>query len=443
MKNYFIYIILGTILLSAYSCRKSDYVLPVGNEIISDEGVGVGTVTWDKDMDITIEGFVFVNEGQTLTIEAGSVIKFKEGQGATASALIVARGGKILANGTKDEPIIFTSELDDLDGSLAVDTSGLWGGIIILGDAPLNTSTGESFVEGIPISEPRALFGGNNESDNSGVLSYVSIRYAGTFLHEENEINGLTLGGVGNETTVEYVEVINSADDGIEVFGGTVNLDHIVVYNAGDDAFDFDLGYQGKMQFVLGLQNGEVGDNMIEISGSDNSSTRLPISKPEIANCTFISNALLGNSNCVYLDEFGAGLIVNSIFDANKNGVIAEYVDGKTDSYSQWGREQLIIESNVFNNVANNVSDSVFMLSGLSVDPDEALNWSKYFGSGNSEIIDLEIGISSGEIVLIPNASTNNNLYILDDSWFDITNYKGSFGTFDWTEGWTNYKNML
>lgn len=434
-----IIILMFFVLVASQSCRKSDYALPEDASVISDSGSGTGTVTWKKGDEITLRGFVFVNEGQTLTIEPGAVVKFEEGQGATASALIVARGGRIIANGELDDPIIFTSELDELNGNLSKESFGLWGGLIVLGDAPLNTSTGEAFIEGIPSSEPRALFGGSNSDDDSGELSYISIRYPGTILGEGNEINGLTLGGVGMNTKISHVEIINSADDGIEIFGGTVNIKHAICINSHDDIIDFDLGYQGKMQFVLGLQKDQVGDNIIEGNGGIDPVNGLPLSNPIIANATFIGNSLSSNS-CISYANFAAGITANSILYNASSGVWNEYIDGSTDSYSQWRRDLLKIESNIFYNIANNNEDDMFQLYGNQNEEASDL-WSAYFHEGNNQMMDLGLSLE-GEISLTPDVPTGDMLYPLDD-WFEITNYKGAFGTYDWTAGWTIYKSFL
>ena len=140
-------------------------------------------------------------DGQTLTIEAGTVIKAKPGQQENASALIVAMGGKLIANGTPGLPIIFTSENDDLAGSVPDEANGLWGGLIMLGKAKTNNATVPKQIEGIPTNETRGQYGGNDNFDNSGQLSYVSIRHGGTDIGEGNEINGLTLGAGGSATT--------------------------------------------------------------------------------------------------------------------------------------------------------------------------------------------------------------------------------------------------
>ena len=201
-----------------------------------------GTVTWTNDKVYLLDGFVFVNSGQTLTIEPGTVVKGKPGTGANASALIVAKGGMINACGTPAQPIIFTFEADPLDGSVPSTTTGQWGGLMLLGDAILNTTPSSQNIEGIPTSETRGSYGGTNDADNSGSLCYVSIRHGGTDIGAGNKINGLTLGGVGSVTTIHHIEIAANADDGVEFFGGTPNLKHILVANVLDDSFDYDQG---------------------------------------------------------------------------------------------------------------------------------------------------------------------------------------------------------
>jgi hypothetical protein len=284
---------IGVALLISYflffaACRKSDYVLEEQLITIKDQGGGTGTVTWTNDHSYLLEGLVFVNDGQELTIEPGTVVRFASGQGSSASALIVARGGRILAEGTREQPIIFTAASDDLKGSVPVDASGLWGGIIILGNAMVNLSSGEGHVEGIPYYEPRGQYGGINDEDDSGILRYVSIRHGGTNIGEGNEINGLTLAAVGSRTVIDHVEVISNTDDGIEAFGGTVPLRYISVAFCGDDAFDVDLGYRGNVQYLLAIQSSSRGDKLIEISGGIDPITAMPYTDPVIFNGTFI-----------------------------------------------------------------------------------------------------------------------------------------------------------
>ncbi|MGM0377835.1 MAG: hypothetical protein ACQEQ0_13770, partial [Bacteroidota bacterium] len=253
MKNKISIFIITAFLAGFFqSCREQEYALPGEYTMIQDNGGGTGTTTWTADKEYLLDGHVFVNDGQTLTIEPGTVIRANTGQGENASALIVARGGKLVAEGTPEDPIIFTVEGDDLGGAVPIEANGLWGGVIILGNAPVNTANGENMIEGIPDDEPRGVYGGDNKSDNSGIIKYVSVRHGGTRLGQGDEINGLTLGGVGNGTTLEYVEVISNRDDGFEFFGGTVNGRYLLSAFCGDDAFDFDLGYRGKCQFITG-----------------------------------------------------------------------------------------------------------------------------------------------------------------------------------------------
>jgi len=258
-----LFLFLSLFLIVSLSCRKGDYYL-ADKQVITDNGGGTGTVTWSSDKTYLLDGFVFVNDGQILTIEAGTVIQGKTGQGSLSSALIVARGGKIIAEGSSDRSIVFTVEGDDLEGSVPLESSGLWGGLIILGNATVNTPSGESFIEGLPISEPRGVYGGSFDDDNSGILRFVSIRHGGTNIGEGNEINGLTLGGVGRKTTIDHIEVVSNADDGIEFFGGTVNCSNLAAAFCGDDAFDFDEGYSGKCQFLLGILHTSSGLTRIQ-----------------------------------------------------------------------------------------------------------------------------------------------------------------------------------
>ena len=415
------------------NCRKSDYLLEDSENIIMDDGSGTGTVTWTKNNEYLLEGFVFVNDGQTLTIEPGTVIKFMPGQGENASALIVSRGAKIIANGSVDEPIIFTSENDDLIGSVALNERGLWGGLIILGNAPINIEGGEASIEGIPIAEPRGIYGGIDERDNSGVLRYVSIRHGGTNIGDGNEINGLTLGGVGNETIIDYVEVLSNDDDGVEIFGGTVNLKHIVVSGCTDDAFDYDLGWTGNGQFWLGLQSVNLGDNILEAGGGVEPVDGTPYSIPNIYNATFIGNSNSGEGACINFSNNAGGIIANSIILNKNNGVFLEVTDSQHDSYNQWKIGNLDIRSNVFHEVASSAA-SIFKLTGIHTD-EQQNEWTNYFNTGKNEIFNPDINWQ--ENIFIPAQKIQGEMDEYPLSWFQIVDFKGAFGESNWVEGWT------
>ena len=234
----------------------------------------------DSDLTLTndkiwhLVGRTSVEDGYTLTIEPGTIIKGEAGTGANATCLLIARGAKINAQGTPTQPIIFTSTADNvqigqLHGSSLVPTvSGLWGGVIICGKSPISAAISTVQIEGIPPSDVNGLYGGNDENDNSGVLSYVSIRHGGANIGEGNEINGLTLGGVGNGTTINNIEVVSNQDDGIEWFGGNVNCSKILVWNVGDDCIDIDQAYNGDIDNVL-IVPGESTDHSFEIDGGE------------------------------------------------------------------------------------------------------------------------------------------------------------------------------
>jgi hypothetical protein len=238
------------------------------NVIIVSENV-TADATWTRDKIYQLAARVTVVDGVTLTIEPGTIIKGEAGSAANATALLVARGGTLIADGTANAPIIFTSVADEIQpedvsagnfGSpnLDPDINGLWGGVIVLGNATISASNdddediSEVQIEGIPTSDPNGLYGGNDDADNSGILRYISIRHGGTNIGAGNEINGLSLGGVGTGTTIEHIEIVANQDDGVEWFGGTVDVTNVVVWNVGDDAIDTDQSWQGTLDnFII------------------------------------------------------------------------------------------------------------------------------------------------------------------------------------------------
>lgn len=306
--------------------------------------------TLKSDTRYIVDGLLFVgeptndgiptNNEPTLTIEPGTVIKFKgsgavtatgeTGQTEGASALIVRRSGKIEANGTAAEPIIMTSTEDDLtDPDDMITGAGVplreeWGGVIILGEAPNNQPTqDENQIEGIPQDNNPALYGGSDAGDDSGTFKYVSIRHAGISISgvAGDEINGLTMGSLGDQTEIHHVEVFANFDDGFEWFGGTVDTHHLAAAFVGDDAFDYDVGFQatGYQWFALSgtdrAGRGGEHDN-VGSSGPDAE----PQSKPVISNVTYIGSGTSatpggdGNDIAVFIRDGGAGEYYNSIF---------------------------------------------------------------------------------------------------------------------------------
>ncbi|MEZ5083538.1 MAG: hypothetical protein R2750_08820 [Bacteroidales bacterium] len=228
--------------------------------------------TWKTGFIYILGSRVSVVSGVTLTIEPGVVIKGEAGTGANATALIIARGGTLLAEGTADQPIIFTSVADEIEPgqvaspNLDATLDGLWGGLIVLGYAPISADAVPSQIEGIPPSDQNGLYGGDNAADNSGVIKFVSIRHGGANIGEGNEINGLTLGGVGSGTVIENVEIVSNQDDGIEWFGGTVNVKNALVWNTGDDAIDTDQSWGGTLDNFVIINP---GDECFELDGPE------------------------------------------------------------------------------------------------------------------------------------------------------------------------------
>ena len=282
-----------------FSCSKVDPVVEyvtVTEKVTETETVEVdpyadstleGNITSDKTLDASkiwlLKGRVSVESGAILTIPAGTIIKAASGTGADASTLIIARGATIIADGTADAPIIMTSVSDNIEvggtypssgPALNVDTRGLWGGILILGNAPCSFSgdVTELQIEGIPTSDTNGLYGGSDAADNSGSVQYLSIRHGGAEIGEGNEINGLTLGGVGSGTKINHIEVVGNVDDGIEFFGGTVNASNLLVWGQGDDAIDIDQAYAGTIDGALVILTA-ASDHGFEIDGPEGSAS--------------------------------------------------------------------------------------------------------------------------------------------------------------------------
>jgi hypothetical protein len=294
MKMRKLLIILGIVLPIIISCKKQGCIDPTAiNYNINaqkDDGsckyetstnvIKSGFInndeTWTADSIYELRGKVIVPNGVTLIIEPGTIIKGDEGSGTLASALIIAKGGKIHAIGTPSQPIIFTSTLDNIQvgeqsgTNLNETDNGMWGGVIILGNAPISAADGDVItqIEGIPVTDTYGAYGGSNPMDNSGVFKYISIRHGGALIGAGNEINGLTLGGVGSDTQISNIEIVANLDDGVEFFGGTVNASNIIIGYQGDDGIDIDMNYAGSISSFQ-VVNGMSSDESIEIDGPE------------------------------------------------------------------------------------------------------------------------------------------------------------------------------
>jgi hypothetical protein len=299
-----ILMIFAASLIGFTSCIEENEKPDVFNDTGTGTSVAVNSnitsnTTWTTGNTYILSGRISVTAGNTLKIEPGVIVKGEVGTGSNATALIIAREAKIDAQGTASSPIIFTSVADEItpgqiiSPNLEPNLSGLWGGLIILGKAKGSFAgdVTEIQIEGIPPSDINGLYGGSTDTDNSGVVKYISIRHGGANIGEGNEINGLTLGGVGSGTVIENVEIIGNQDDGIEWFGGAVNVKNALVWNAGDDGIDTDQGWSGTLDNFIVITGAET-DHALEIDGPEGSA---------IAAHTIKNGTIKGNN----VSEFG------------------------------------------------------------------------------------------------------------------------------------------
>ena len=222
-------------------------------------------------------------DNATVTIDPGTVIMGKDGE-----FLLISRGSKISAVGTKTHPIIFTADNDvyKADGFNAGTSQQLWGGVAIAGNAPVNKASEVTFE----FSDTGDKFGGTNDADNSGVMKYCVVKYSGYEVRPDEEVQGISLGGVGYGTTLEYISIHNSSDDGIEMWGGSVDVKYLSVTGADDDSIDTDNGYVGNLQYVYVEQHAGKGDRLLEADNNGAQYDDERVSHPKIANFTFKAN---------------------------------------------------------------------------------------------------------------------------------------------------------
>jgi hypothetical protein len=326
MKNFRI-MGLAALALSAgllTACTEEDGGNPSVPELgcVNNDGTLVINITENcelpGDSSFSLSGITYVKSGVTLTIGAGTKIKGRFDR--TITALVVQPGAKLIAIGTAAKPIVFTA------GS-ATPVRGDFGGVVLLGRADINRATETADIEGL-VGVP---YGGTDDADSSGVLQYVRIEYAGRLIGTNNELNGLTMGGVGSKTKISYVQVYDGLDDCFEWFGGTVSADHLVGTICDDDMFDWDFGWRGSLQFALGVANGTAASadpNGIEADNGENTEDFMPRSNPKIANLTLIGNGA-SSLNGIRLRRGTAAQISNVVVTGFKTGA-AVRVDGNS-----------------------------------------------------------------------------------------------------------------
>lgn len=407
--------------------------------------------TWTAGNEYHLDGLVFVNSGATLTIQPGTVIKGIKNPttGDFATALIIRRGAKIMAEGTESNPIIFTSELDnvrDANDLLPTD-GGLWGGVVMLGKATTSNPVNDKQVEGIP-ADLDAKYGGSDDDDNSGVLKYVSIRHGGAVLNTSgNEINGLTLGAVGRGTKIEYVEVYSNTDDCFEMFGGTVDLRYLSGSFCEDDTFDWDEGFRGRGQYWFSLNRSDISGRGGEHDGGPSGNfTGQPYSMPVISNATFIGSGLGSNPGndkndfALKFRDFSGGKYLNTIFmDFPSNGVSIEDVATKGgDSKKQLEDGNLFLKNNLWWNIGS--ANTTLATISKSTPFIEA-----HLTANANSIVDPMLGgisrLTDGK--LDPRPKTNNSPALTTkwsdpgDAFFQKQDFLGAFRGKNWLNGWS------
>lgn len=421
---------------------------------------------------------IYVPSGKTLTIQPGTVIKGNSGTSANATCLLVEVGGKIFASGTESCQIVFTAAADNLDGTYPIANNGQWGGVLLAGKAsnnltlaangPFQAGVGDGRIcvadgigtfEGFASSNSKDQFGvapaSFDDNDNSGILKYVSIRHAGAILQVGGEINALSLGSVGRGTTIEHIEIISSADDGIELWGGTVDLKYVAMLYGNDDNLDWDDGWRGRAQFVFVLKTDNSAsvdsDNGFECDADDQKSNLLPRSHPVIYNATMIGNSktVLTSDNssiaAINAKELTEGEIYNSVFANFKNGFNMVKTlgtrTGTSEAYHNWsstlgnGTQSLKVKCNTFVNVTNPLTVGSSSANVVAADNTQ-------FAADNNVIA---ASVAGFDYVFTVNNTTNAVSHKVDaipnpvltttgcsttppvDGFYSVANYRGAF----------------
>jgi hypothetical protein len=463
MKKLATLCLLGIVLLGA--CSKSDDKddpnggtggTNTGTEI---RGVIDQDLHWTKDKVYRLRGYVYVKSGVTLTIDAGTKIVSNKD---SAGVLVIYRGAKVQAAGTATEPIVFTSnETSPAPGDL--------GGVIIVGQATGNNN--HSVIEG-GVDAAYSAFGGTNDADNSGVLKYVRIEYAGKAVNPGDEVNGLSLYGVGNGTTLDYIQVVRGLDDAFEFFGGTVNAKHLIAYNCADDDYDMDDGYRGKIQFAVSIKDpkftdakGTSGDvsNNFEVDNVNPSNgfvlTRSPITFPVLSNFTVIGPNNGANVSADYGWNMrwrrGAKFVLGNsvVLGGQKGGMrmendstISYYLRGQSSFYNS------LLQSNapVIDPQISTASAPLPIRDVNYPGNEVALVTAQWNAQSKSTLLASTADAKLTE----PFNNANPNVKPaagspaltgalfdfggLTDGFFDKVTYRGAFdGSNDWTTGWT------
>jgi len=444
-RTPFAFLLGGALLLTA--CIKDEETpTPTPTPVVPSNQVRVEVdittnTTWTASNKYLIVGFINVQSGATLTIEPGTVIL---GDKVTKGTLIINRGARLDAAGTNSQPIVFTSAQPA--GERA---PGDWGGIIICGRSPINLPGGTGVVEG----GVEAVFGGTDAADNSGTLSYVRIEFPGIAFTDNNEINGLTLAGVGAGTTIDHVQVSYSGDDSYEFFGGTTNSKHLIAYRGLDDDFDMDNGYIGKLQFAVSLRDPAIADqsgsNGFEHDNDASGSSASPFTAPVISNVSIFGPQATAGTIASTNYRRGAHLRRNAqsrIFNSVLAGFPAGVFIDNTTTQANAQNNDLMFRNNVLAAMGTVMGST----TGQTWDEAAALTWLNTAGWNNTVYANnSDLLVSDAFNLSNPNFLPNEGSPLLNgadmtwgplaDTFFENVSYRGAFGLTDWTATWTNW----
>jgi hypothetical protein len=457
MKRFFIlFFSVGSLFLA--SCSKDD-INNGDNNGGDDNGFAPSTIkgtftesiTLKADSTYTLDGIVYITNGATITIQPGAIIKAKKGK----TALVITRGAKIDAQGTAAKPIVFTSEVANPNPV----NGDLWGGIVVLGKATTNQSfngqAGVGEIEG-GINDPSTnygLYGGNDDNDNSGKIKYVRIEHAGYPFLPEKELNALTLGAVGSQTEIDYVQVSYAYDDAYEMFGGTVNLKHIISYRTNDDDFDCDNGYRGKIQFAIAVRDKDIADvsgaNGFEQDNDANGTATAPLTAPVFSNVTLIgpkadaATAIHANfKRAAHIRRNSRTSIYNSVLMGFPTGIL---IDGATTA-ANVASGALDLRNVIVAGCNKPVDTAAVGGYDVKAEFNKPERGNQILAANTEVMLANAFNLTSFDPTptagspLLTGASFSAEK--LQGGFFTTTTYKGAVGTGDeWWKGWTRFFN--
>lgn len=403
-----------------------------GTQVVS--GSLQGEQLWTADKTWVLDGIVYLEAGGRLVIEAGTVV-----QGRAASALLVTRDATIHARGTASAPIVFTSAV-----APGKRQAGDWGGLVLLGNAPVNNADAQ--IEGLDAGDTRGLFGGQDATDNCGVLEFARIEFAGFEVYANNELNGLTLGGCGSKTIIRNVQVHRALDDGIEIFGGNVDLRHILITGAADDSLDWDMGWTGRVQFLQVQQYPGVGDNAFEADNDARNYYAEPVSEPTFYNVT-LQSMQSGDKHqrAMTLRRGTGGHFHNMLID----GFSGEAIDIKDRSTVERIESGQLSFGGILIADIGSGGRSYFAVETGDQDDDGGFDEAVYFSAkadlGTSpQFVHRLQGETDHDYRLAASSPARNHAQGIPQGefWDEAANYRGAFrpgANVMWTEGWTAY----